>query len=388
MSVSTTHRWPCQASSIRTCRASCADRLGRNPKLHGRKSASKTGSSTIFAAACTIRSRTARNRKRPSAHRSPASGCGTRQAGKGRYRFSRSSAARSSTSRGAPYSSTASRVVLSMPGAPLLPRTVTHPRHRTSLRKTLSHSAWNRASGIGLGRPVQRVCQARTGSRREPRPLPAGLATDGTHRAPPQQQHASTKQGPFPSPQVVLSGGSSGTTAASDAHPARHHFPGSPVIGRHAPAAQIRSLAGRGGPSSSRRHSRRVPRPLRRGIRHGCASRIYTASMAFALLRARHSLVPAIREDCLTTPQASLHVTDRTVAPPNRAFDAGLRPRPFPDQTASLLPGFLTATRTGLPPASGDELTDTKKHHGTRSRCHLPSCWAHGKRTGLVLVAG
>ena len=27
-----------------TCRASCADRFGRNPKLHGRKSASKTGS--------------------------------------------------------------------------------------------------------------------------------------------------------------------------------------------------------------------------------------------------------------------------------------------------------------------------------------------------------
>ena len=26
-----------------TCRASCADRLGRNPKLHGRQSASKIG---------------------------------------------------------------------------------------------------------------------------------------------------------------------------------------------------------------------------------------------------------------------------------------------------------------------------------------------------------
>ena len=59
MSVSTTHRRPRQHSSMSTCKASCADRLGRNPKLHGRKSASKTGSSTIFAAACTIRSRTA-----------------------------------------------------------------------------------------------------------------------------------------------------------------------------------------------------------------------------------------------------------------------------------------------------------------------------------------
>ena len=42
-----------------TCRASCAERPGRNPKLHGRKSASKTGSSAIFTADCTIRSRTA-----------------------------------------------------------------------------------------------------------------------------------------------------------------------------------------------------------------------------------------------------------------------------------------------------------------------------------------
>ena len=31
--------------------------------------------------------------------------------------------------------------------------------------------------------------------------------------------------------------------------------------------------------------------------------------------------------------------TDRSVASPNGAFDAGLRPGPFPDQAASLLPG-------------------------------------------------
>ena len=35
------------------------ERFGRNPKLHTAKSASKTGSSTIFSAACTMRSRTA-----------------------------------------------------------------------------------------------------------------------------------------------------------------------------------------------------------------------------------------------------------------------------------------------------------------------------------------
>src|ERR1022692_2299151 len=43
-----------------------------------------------------------------------------------------------------------------------------------------------------------------------------------------------------------------------------------------------------------------------------------------------------------------------------RAFDAGLRPRPFPGETASLLPGLLAATRTGLPPAGDDELTNSK----------------------------
>src|ERR1700760_4476820 len=49
-------------------------------------------------------------------------------------------------------------------------------------------------------------------------------------------------------------------------------------------------------------------------------------------------------------------VTDRSVASPNGAFDAGLRPAPFPDRAASLLPGLLAATRTGLTPAGDDEL--------------------------------
>jgi hypothetical protein len=46
-------------------------------------------------------------------------------------------------------------------------------------------------------------------------------------------------------------------------------------------------------------------------------------------------------------------------------------------QTASLLPGLLAATRTGLTPAGDNELTNTKIHHGLTSRCHLPFCWAH-----------
>ena len=61
--------------------------------------------------------------------------------------------------------------------------------------------------------------------------------------------------------------------------------------------------------------------------------------------------------------------------PQKWAFDTGLRPRPFPDEAASLLPGPLAATRTGLTPASDDELT-TQDQPPTRSTSCL---WAHGK---------
>jgi hypothetical protein len=202
-------------------------------------------------------------------------------------------------------------------------------------------------------------CRARTSSSRERR-LPAGLAdepalTGHLHL----HQHASTKQGPFPHRRLCCPVGSSSTTTPSDAHPARSHFPAHhrlQVAALHPDSAA--RWAGEG-LSSSRRHYLHVPRPLRRGIRHGCTFRIFTASMAFTLLlRARHPLVPAIRRGQVTTRQASLHVTDRTVARPRTGvLDAGLRPRPFPDDTASLLPGLLTATRTGLAPASDDELT-------------------------------
>ena len=110
----------------------------------------------------------------------------------------------------------------------------------------------------------------------------------------------------------------------------------------------------------------------------GCASRLFTASLAFTVnSAARLPLLPPTRAGPLTTLQTSRNAADRPVAPPHRAFGTGLRPRPFPDETASLLPGLLAATRTGLPPASDDELTNTKIHHGLTSRCHLLLCWAH-----------
>ena len=49
--------------------------------------------------------------------------------------------------------------------------------------------------------------------------------------------------------------------------------------------------------------------------------------------------------------------------PLHRAFDAALRHRAFPPDAGSLLPGPLAATRTGLAPASDDELTTEDQLH-------------------------
>jgi hypothetical protein len=78
--------------------------------------------------------------------------------------------------------------------------------------------------------------------------------------------------------------------------------------------------------------------------------------MAFTVTPAARHLLSPPAGGPITTRQASLQATDRRVAPPNGAFDAGLRPDPFPDQAASLLPSLLAATRTGLTPAGDDEL--------------------------------
>lgn len=64
---------------------------------------------------------------------------------------------------------------------------------------------------------------------------------------------------------------------------------------------------------------------------------------------------------------------------PKRAFDTGLRPDQFPSRAASLLPGLLTATRTGLAPASDDE----RKHEITPLRHEATPCSAgRTKATG------
>jgi len=116
--------------------------------------------------------------------------------------------------------------------------------------------------------------------------------------------------------------------------------------------------------------------------------------MAFTVISAaRLPLLPPSRARPLTTLQASRHAADRPVAPPYRAFDAGHRPRPFPDDTASLLPGLLAATRTGLTPASDDELRTrrTPWHYVTVSPPALLGARkirarASGRIAGFVVV--
>src|SRR4051794_18696397 len=94
--------------------------------------------------------------------------------------------------------------------------------------------------------------------------------------------------------------------------------------------------------------------------------------MAFAVITAARLLLTPRDGGPLTTRQASRNAADRRVAPPNRAFDAGLRPGPFPGRAASLLPSLLAATRTGLPPAGDDELMLDQVYIN-----HLQP-WAHG----------
>jgi hypothetical protein len=102
--------------------------------------------------------------------------------------------------------------------------------------------------------------------------------------------------------------------------------------------------------------------------------------MAFALMEgARHSLIPTQRAGYINDAAGFASCYGPHLRSPSyRAFDTGLRRRTFPSDTASLLPGLLATTRTGLPPASDDELTNTKISYMT-SQPLLPSCWTHSR---------
>jgi hypothetical protein len=187
--------------------------------------------------------------------------------------------------------------------------------------------------------------------------------------------HAQTKQRSFPHRWLCCPPGSIGTTTASDALPARRPLPGSsPVIG-HRISRGITQPASTGeGLPSSRRHLLHVPRPLRRGVPHGCAPGSSPLPWPSPRRTGLGSPFP---------PPAGGHAHDAAdfasccgpcSCSPTRAFDAALRRRGFPPDNGSLLPGSLATTRTGLTPAGDDELP-------TESDQLMipPSLWAHSR---------
>jgi hypothetical protein len=123
------------------------------------------------------------------------------------------------------------------------------------------------------------------------------------------------------------------------------------------PAAARRSLPGRGGPPQFPPPLSERSAPLTPGSSSRLPSRIFTASMAFAVvLAARLSLAPP-HGGYVNGAAGFASCYGPSGCFPHRAYDAGLRRRAFPPDAASLLPGLLAATRTGLPPASDGELT-------------------------------
>ena len=178
--------------------------------------------------------------------------------------------------------------------------------------------------------------------------------------------------GPSHSPQVVLSRGLERYYGRLRLPPGSDPFP--EVFGYGAGrSGAFPQAPGRGGPPQFPPSPSERSTPPTPGSSSGLRSRLFAPSVAFTLKDgARLSLVPR-EAGTLTARQASLDAADRSVAPPKGAFDAGLRPDPFPGRAASLLPGSLATTRAGLAPAGDDGLTAEPVASPPRG----PACWAH-----------
>ncbi len=182
------------------------------------------------------------------------------------------------------------------------------------------------------------------------------------------------KQGPFPSQAVVLS-----VPLKRYYEPLRHP-PGRHATSRgnrlYAPIASQADLAEPGageGFSSSRTHRATVPIPLPRGVLDRCtpgSPRRPWPSPSIPRLGSPLSLAG------LSSRGGRIRLmlrTGRSLAP-RRDFDAELRRRAFPPDAASLLPGALALTGTGLPPAGGCELLFGSGH----ATAPPPKRWTHG----------
>jgi len=212
MSASSTWLLPRAPSLLSVSRASVALRFGRKPYDDGRKSASKIGSSTSFAAICTTRSRIV-GMPRGLCPPSPF-GMYRRKTGFGRYVPARSATAISSKKSVTPCCSISTKVWASTPAEPRFRLTRFHASWRTSPLQIRSTSAWKRLPGCRLAATHSRRCSCRTlsiGSRRsgwlgpDPPAMPSRLPALSTR--PPQ--------GPFP-PATLFVVAIHGTTTPSD----------------------------------------------------------------------------------------------------------------------------------------------------------------------------
>src|SRR5688572_11988022 len=144
-----------------------------------------------------------------------------------------------------------------MPAAPRLRRTCSHALSNTSLRQTLSNSAWNRLVGAALAARYSACCKARTLSL--PTAARVDLAVTALTRFLPQLAHERSSGPSLTAGCVVLR--LVRYYGRLRRPPGTRPLPGStPVIGRRFHAVPQCAWAGEGLPSS-RRHLLSVPCP-------------------------------------------------------------------------------------------------------------------------------
>ena len=324
MSVSTTHRRPCQHSSTSTCRASCADRPGRNPEADRQEKGLEDRPEHDLHRGLHDPVTNRRNRQRSLL-------CASRLGDKhppGRQRT------------GPAFPQLAGQpgnaVLLDMGQGDLVNArraiVAAHRGPRGPQNVTAADLVIQRVKpspGIGLRRPVQRMLQGtdRIGRDTPARSLRGGTSRNGTHQTPPRQTLRTDEAAALP-----ITGGYVVRPAQPVLRPPPTptrpaiHFPRSSVIGHHAPAATSAGHRAGEGLPSSRRHPRYVPRPIRRGVPHGCACRLCTASMAFTLNSEGSALpVPARRRDLKRRRRLRVMLRTESTLPLCRAFDAGIR---------------------------------------------------------------
>jgi hypothetical protein len=160
--------------------------------------------------------------------------------------------------------------------------------------------------------------------------------------------------------------------AASDSLPADRPLPG--ITGYRTPSSGSNSQATGPGRASP------VPVITIRTFRALYAEEFFGAVIQdlhpFHGLRPEEpgSALPHSRQGGLSLRRGRLHLTLRTARslPPKGLSTLGFDPTPFPGRAASLLPGLLAATRTGLTPAGDNELMlDHELHLDLQLWTHL-----------------